>query len=175
MLKDHDYKKDKSIQFNRLHINAREQASVFGEYGEGSATAELESENADAAVEEEKAQRYQIIAGAPADYGLQKTTETAINSVIYTEQGYLDKSKKARQAKYTSNRFKRALRAFEHRKSMIEVLSRLHSSGYFSAPRIEDETIQTLVDKENDSEYRKTIDNKGLVTKLKQQQQNKEE
>ncbi|RLA02455.1 MAG: hypothetical protein DRQ42_00625 [Gammaproteobacteria bacterium] len=162
MIKDRNYREDRRIQFNRLHINARDQAEIYGDYADACAKAETVLENEESRLASIKAERYQIISGKPEAYGIKRLTDTAIDSVILTEDAYKKQAATTRSVKYKANRFKRSLRAFEHRKDMLEVLSRLYVSGYFSTPRIHQETEQNSIDKETDERYRNMINNKDL-------------
>jgi hypothetical protein len=65
-----------------------------------------------------------------------KQTEASINALIIVHPQYVDASRDYIERKYDHEIAVGAVRAFEHRKTALENLVRLHANQYFAGPAI---------------------------------------
>jgi hypothetical protein len=80
----------------------------------------------------------QAIRSDPKAYGItaEKPTEASINAAILMNVDYQTASTAYIDAKFENNVANDAVRAFDHRKSALENLVRLHGQSYFAGPAI---------------------------------------
>ena len=74
----------------------------------------------------------------PESYGLEKVTESAISNLIFLDKGYQKLLEEYRESVKSVNILLVAKEAFNHRKSMIEILAKLLLAGYYSVPDTKD-------------------------------------
>jgi len=84
-----------------------------------------------------RAQLDQRIRANPDEFGLgTRITEGSIQSAILVDDEYQETTRAYFQAKYEYDVAQGVVRAFDHRKSALENLVRLHGQSYFAGPTI---------------------------------------
>lgn len=72
----------------------------------------------------------------PADFDLEKITETAVNGVIITQESYQEQLRELQRARHQHDLAQAVVWAMEHKKRSLTLLVELHGLGYFSNPKL---------------------------------------
>lgn len=137
---EYNYENDLAIDPHLLDEEFLKQPVLYMKYGELSAKANFERDQAKEKMEAIKAEIDSDIRSNPNKYGLGKITEGSISATILTQQKYKDALTEYNNKNLDSSRIQTAVRAFDHRKSALENLVKLWIGEYFSTPR-ENNTI----------------------------------
>ena len=73
---------------------------------------------------------------SPADYNLDKVTETSIGNCIVLQDEYKDAQTEVIECQYEVNMAIGAVRSFDHRKTALENLVKLYGQQYFAGPKV---------------------------------------
>lgn len=123
-------REDIKIDKMNLHIAAEEQADLYAYWAEKSADARKVAEGLENKLDFEEA----TVATRLRSSG-EKTTEGKIAEGVATDATVIDLKAQLVEAEHTKNQADAAVRALDHRKSMIEVLARLWTASYFGDPK----------------------------------------
>jgi hypothetical protein len=129
-----NYEKDIWINDQELDIEWLEQPTKMFKYCSIAAQTRKELDQAKENVDVVKAGLDQAIRNNPGNFGLEKVTDKAIESVITTDKEYIKASNAYIQAKYENEMALAAVRACDQRKDALENLVRLHGQSYFAGP-----------------------------------------
>lgn len=110
------------------------------------ANAELELDDAKNNMKVVKAELYLDIANNPGKYGLVKTTEAAIDSVILLCDVYKDAAESVNAAKHKASLCDALVQACDQRKRALENLVSLQLSNYYSTPKAHTAESREVVD-----------------------------
>lgn len=72
----------------------------------------------------------------PGVYGLEKVTESAINTTVIRTKEYKAAEQELRDAQYQADLAQAVVWALEHKKRTLTLLVELHGMGYFSKPKV---------------------------------------
>jgi hypothetical protein len=130
-----DYEKEMTIDDSALDIECIDQAKLMLKVTRLDAELSRDADNAKETRDFVRAEVDKDIRTNPGKFGLEKTTEAAIQSIILGDERYKKANQAFIDALFESNCAKGAVRACDHRKSMLETLSRLHAQSYFAGPK----------------------------------------
>jgi hypothetical protein len=102
-----------------------------------------------------KAELDKEIRESPADFGLEKTTETSIALTIVTQKRYKQQQQKVIDAKHHVDVLAAMVTALDHRKRALENLVDLHGQSYFASPRTTGEKGEAMREAEKRSVRRR--------------------
>lgn len=125
---------DFEINRNRLDWECQRQPVLYSKYSYALAEAKLELDQANAELELIKAELSTTIRSDPADYGLEKVTESALSTVLVLEEEYQEALTKTIEAKHVKEVLFGAVMSLDNKKKSLQGLIELHNSGYFSEP-----------------------------------------
>jgi len=133
---DMDYEKDMQIDETALDVEWLEQPSLMMRYcrfaTEARASVDMAKERLDAI----KAQLDTNIRKDPAQYGLEKLTETLISNTVILQPDCIHQQEVLNELKMEDAMAQCAVRALEHRKKALENLVVLHGQQYFAGPSV---------------------------------------
>jgi len=72
----------------------------------------------------------------PTTYGIEKVTESAINSAVITSPGYIKAKQAVQDAEYHADLAQAVVWALEHKKRSLTLLVELHGMSYFAKPKV---------------------------------------
>lgn len=121
---------DSRIDKFNLHVCAEEQAEKYAYWAERQADARKLVDGLENKLKLEEATVATQLRGT-----LEKVTEGKIAEGVATDTGVIALKEELVQAEYERNLAEAAVRALDHRKSMIEVLTRLWAASYFGDPK----------------------------------------
>ncbi len=130
-----DYERDIQIDPNALDVEWLEQPDLMRKYAKYAADVKRVMDETKERLDVTKAKLEMEIRTYPANFGLEKVTESAIQSTIILQESYQELSKEYIQAKYEYDVATAVLRALEQRKSALENLVKLLSVSYFAGPQ----------------------------------------
>lgn len=137
-----DYEATIKIDESALDIECLDQASLMLQICKLQSHLEKEEDLARENLDFVKANLDMEIRTDPNKFGVDKVTEGAIKSAILSNDSYKQASNAYINAKYENNVAKGAVRSFDQRKTMLEVLTKLHGQQYFAGPK----TPQNITD-----------------------------
>lgn len=82
----------------------------------------------------------------PNKYGLEKATEGSVAATLETLKEISDVENAYIESQRVANIYSSAKEAFEQRKKMLELLTQLYLSGYYSRPKQEMEAVTKMAD-----------------------------
>lgn len=82
-----------------------------------------------------KADLSKCIRENPADFELEKVTESQVTNAILLQDEYQDAESKVHECSYAVRLAEAAVQAMDHRRKALENLVFLHGQNYFSEPR----------------------------------------
>jgi hypothetical protein len=147
-----DYEKDLTINEGRLDREWIEQPSRYMKYSELSAQWDSKAKRAKEKVEITKAELYKQIKEEASESG-DKITDKGIEASILTHKKYKEAMEEYLEANEKSSIYYSAVKAFEHRKSALENLVKLHIGGYFSTPKEGGEVVAGEISKSAKDQY----------------------
>lgn len=72
----------------------------------------------------------------PDRFGIVKVTEKAVEVAVLLDPRYKEAHRKEVEAQHALTVLKNAIKALDHRKSVVENLVQLHFAGYFARPKV---------------------------------------
>lgn len=123
---------DLSIDENNLVEEWQKQPSLMLEYSILLADAEQTFDEAKAALTVGTAQIASDIRTNPADFGLSKITEAAVNSTVPQQKQHQILVKETDDARHAVRIYKAAVEALSHRKSALNGMTELFTRQWFS-------------------------------------------
>ncbi len=130
------WKSDVEIDVDALDIQWAKQASLFGEYCMEQATARDTADRAKERLEVYDAGLGLKIRANPAQFGLEKITESSVGAVILLDKEHARLSDELNTARYQLEVIVAAVRALDQKKSALENLVRLQGQNYFAGPSV---------------------------------------
>lgn len=123
-------REDARIDKFNLHLSAEDQPGLYAYWAEKAADARKLSEGLENKLKLEEATVATRLRGT-----LEKVTEGKIAEGVATDPGVIALKEDLVQADHERNLAEAAVRALDHRKSMIEVLARLWTASYYGDPK----------------------------------------
>lgn len=133
---DINFERDATIDPDALDIEWLEQPRMMIRYGKVLAEAKKAYEETKQRLDVVKAEVDKDVRANPSDYGLEKTTESAIAGAVSTAKKVQESQKEMHEASYEVNLAQAAVYAINARKDALENLVRLHGQQYFAGPKI---------------------------------------
>lgn len=155
-----NYEQDLHIDETALDVECLDQAKLMFRYAKNEALRRKEWDESKQNLDIVQAEIDFLVRKTPADYGVDKVTETVVNGVVIRSEKYKSAYQVTLEAKYEYEMAKGAATAFEQRKNMLETLVKLHGQQYFAGP-----SIPRDIRKEKESRLEKV--NSSIATKLK--------
>lgn len=131
-----NYREDIAIDPDQLDVACLEQPSMVFDYNEEYARAKRRAERAKANIDLVKAQCIADIRENFKEYGMAKYSETGAKSMAETMEEYIEAQEEYQEARYEQDVLSAAVKAFDHRKSMLQELVQLHGASYFAGPSV---------------------------------------
>lgn len=154
-----DYEKDLELLDDELDFASLEQPILFMRYARHLAQKRLELDYAKQTLDIIKAELDKSIRENPTKFGIEKSTEGAIQATIILSPKYQTANEKVFTASYEVNMANNAVNALNQRKEMIENMSRLLGQQYFAGPKIPRDLAWERKEKEKKTD-------KGVASKL---------
>ena len=132
-----DHQKELEIDRFNLDREWTNQPVLYMEYSEKAAEARKRMDEAREHLDVVKAELDKKIRKNPEDFGLSKITESAVVNTILLQPEYSGANDIYLEARHNYDVLSSLVRAFDHRKSALENLVRLHVAGYYSEPKVE--------------------------------------
>lgn len=132
--KHSEYDSDMTIQPDQLDLEWLRQPQLCFKYGELLAQARRRQDALKEQMDILRAQLDSKIRATPAVFGLDKTTDKAIESVVLSRPDYKSKADAMIEASFEVNVLFAASRGIDHRKDALENLTRLQGQSYFAGP-----------------------------------------
>ena len=129
-----NYAEDVAIDPHFLDAEFLNQASLFSKYARLESRAKRDEALAKRHRDVVKAQRELAIRADPEKFGLTKVTEPTIKAALALDPEVQEAVRARDDAAYEVNMMIAAVRSFDHRKTALENLVRLHGQEYFSNP-----------------------------------------
>ncbi len=126
---------DISIDEMSLDREWTDQPRMYFRYAVKLADARRELDQANANLDLTKAELDTAIRSDPEKFGLAKVTESALEAVILTQDGYETAKAAVLRMKHDMDVMAAAVGALDHRKKALEKLCELFLANYFSRPR----------------------------------------
>lgn len=131
-----NYARDALIDESALDVEFLEQTNLMIRYAEHASQTKREADEAKENLELVRAGLDRDIRQNPANYGLEKLTETVVSNTIILQPEYQEASKRLIQANYEAGMARFAAQAISDRKNCLEALVKLHGQQYFAGPKI---------------------------------------
>lgn len=131
-----DYDADVSIDEQALDVEWLEHPSLMGKYCSLAAAAQRDLDLAKERLDVVDAEISHSVRSDPGRYGISKITEDLVKSTVLVQPEHQEASQDFILRKYEHAMAQGAVRAFEHRKSALENLVRLHGQSYFAGPSV---------------------------------------
>lgn len=138
--------KDFSIDEMRLDREWNQQAARYFEVATELADARREYDELEAGLKVLKAEIDLDVRKNPDKYGLDKTTEGIVSSVVTKDSRVTIAHDEVRDARHRVDILSGALEALQHRKRALEKLVDLHLSGYYAAPTTDAKSQEEIND-----------------------------
>ena len=129
-----ELKEGLSLDINNLHVAAQNQSVLLQEVGELFADAKAEHRRKKLALDSLRAKVEIDVRTSPESYGLPKVTEGSIHSAVVMHQDVVDAQEECVQHEQYANLLSSVYDAYQHKKSMIQVETKLFLAGYWSDP-----------------------------------------
>ena len=130
-----EYEKDIHIDESSIDTEWLEQPMKMFKYCALAAQTRMDLDKAKEALDIIKAEIDKEVRNSPSDYGLDKVTDKAIESITITQKNYIRVNNEYIQARYENEMVLAAVRAIDQRKDALENLVRLHGQQYFAGPK----------------------------------------
>lgn len=134
MSEELNYQQDTSIDEQALDVEWLRQAELMRKYASHAATTKQYMDELKERVDVEKAQLDLDIRKDPAKYGIDKVTESVVQSAILIQPTYKELQDRYRGARYENDIAIAAVRAIDQKKTALENLVRLLTASYFAGP-----------------------------------------
>jgi|SRR5690625_8181 len=155
-----NYETDISIDPNQLDTEWLEQSTLTLKYTQHEAHCRKVLDTLKSELDILKADLDLKIRSNPSDFGLSKTTETAIGNAILSVKDFTDKQAEVREAEYELNMAQAAVRSIYAKKDALENLVRLFGQQYFAGP-----SVPRDISKEWEDKQRQKSSNRKVVLK----------
>jgi hypothetical protein len=152
------WKSDVEIDVDALDIQWAKQASLFGEYCMEQAKARASLDALKERLDVKVAGLGLKIRANPAQFGLEKITESSVQAVILLDAECAKLREEIAVAQYEFEVMGAAVRALDQKKSALENLVRLQGQNYFAGPS---------VPREIGKEWIKEVERNGARDKVK--------
>lgn len=120
---------------NRLDDNWVEQPGLRLAYGRELADAKRKVAEANAELKVTECELELAVRSDPEKYGLAKSTEGAVKTVVPTLDEYRKAKRALIESQHDADVLDAVVSAIDHRKKALEDLVQLHCCGYFAEPR----------------------------------------
>lgn len=134
-MEEKEYEQDLAIDPMLLDEEWLKQPGLFMKYSVLAAEAQKRRDQAKEKLDVVRAELDHKIRIEPEKYGLDKSTDKAVEATIPTQQEYRDASRELVDASFEVNIVQSAVRAFDHRRSALENEVKLWLGSYFSGPK----------------------------------------
>ena len=131
-----DYEKDIEIDESAIDLGCFEQPRLMLRITRLEAELEKAEDEAKEKRDLVKAEIDKEIRSNPEKFGIEKVTEASVTSAILSDARYKRASTEYINAKFEAKCGTGAVKSFEHRKSMLETLTKLHGQSYFAGPAV---------------------------------------
>lgn len=135
-----EYERDIQIDESSLDVEWLNQPRLMASYCEVAAEAHRKMDIAKERIDFVKAQLNQQIRSDPEGFGVvpgtRGITEGSIEAAVLLQEEYQDASRSHIDARYEYEVATGVVRAFDHRKTALENLVRLHGQAYFAGPSV---------------------------------------
>ena len=131
-----DPKRDVKIDHLALDVEWLEQPELMRRYCSRSADLRAEMDQASNVVEEVKAKVNADVRSNPEKYGLNKTTETAINNAVILDPEYQNAVVDHLESKRVYWLARGDVQSMEQRKTALENMVKLYGQSYFAGPKV---------------------------------------
>lgn len=152
-----DYQKDCIIDESALDIECLMQPRLTLSYNAEVAKWERKVSEIKEELDMERAELTKAIMSNPEKYGLAKTTVDAVNSVILVEESYRTLQDELIATQYELKMAQAAKAGIQDKKSMLELLVKLHGQNYFAGPNLPRDISEEYVRKAGNRESNKRI------------------
>ena len=105
-------------------------------WGEKSADAQFELDEAKRRLSAQQAETDRDIRENPADYGIDKLSEARVSAAVTAELSVQKAMERVNKAKHKANVVQAAVDGLEHRKRALTQLVELHMSDYYATPKM---------------------------------------
>lgn len=133
---NYDVEQDVNIDPEQLDVECVKQPVIFNHYCQAFAVAENQMDNAKLEKEKTENELAFKIRNNSEEFGLNKSTDKAVESAVIIQPEYTEAIEKYNQAKYEYNIMKGIVRALDQKNSRLDGLIRLHAQSYFAGPEI---------------------------------------
>lgn len=131
-----DYDGMLQIDHNALDVECLEQPGSFMRISQAAAQSNAELDRAKESLDVMKAEISKKIRLNPEKYGIEKLTEAQVECAVISEPSYRDAQQKLIDLREQANILGGAVRAFDQRKKMLELLVSLYGQQYFAGPKM---------------------------------------
>lgn len=134
-----DYESDINIDEQALDVEWLNHPSRVVKYNKHAAQTRFDMDMAAEKIKVIKAQLDQQVRSDPPAFGIisgTRLTEAAVDSVVQTHPDYQEAVREHLSARYEYDVAMSVSKAFDHRKSALENLVRLHGQSYFAGPSV---------------------------------------
>jgi hypothetical protein len=147
-----NYEKDVAIDPDAIDVGCLDQPQLMLKV----TRLEAELEKAEDIAKEKrdlvKAEIDKEVRSNPEKFKIEKVTEVSVTSAVLSDERYKKASAEYIDAKYESKCATGAVKSFEHRKSMLETLSKLHGQSYFAGPSVPHDLSKLKAEREKKTE-----------------------
>jgi hypothetical protein len=131
-----NYKEDLAIDQNALDIEWGRQPLLYAKWAEMAVEAAFQYDKAKERLDVARANLERKIRGNPAEYGIDKITEGAIQSAISSDKDFQVQNENVLDAKRNKGMLDVAATSFDHRKKALENLTSLFLAKYYAEPYV---------------------------------------
>lgn len=147
-----EFEKDLQIDPNQLDVEAAQQGELFFKWAERAIEAKQAYERAKLRLDVKQAEISFEVRKDHRAFGLDKVTESAIDSTVRQNEDVLRHTDEMMDAKEAMLYLDKAVEAMEMKKRMIEVLITLHGQQYFAGPSVPRDLASAWLEKKNGRE-----------------------
>lgn len=161
-----NYQVDTSIDEQALDVEWLQQADLMRKYASHAAATKRYMDELKERLEVEKARLDLEIRKDPAKYGIEKVTESVVQSAILIQPEYQELQRLYREARYENDIANAAVRAIDQKKTALENLVRLLTASYFAGPT----TPRDLA-----KEWAEKVEQRGINAKVRMRRRTKDQ
>lgn len=149
------------LEINEFELDKEwiKQPATYHKYATKLAEAKYRLEEAKAQTELVKAELSSEIRNNPNEYGLAKITESVVASTILTQDEFKSVHAELLDQKHQVDLLQAVVTSLDHRKRALESLVSLHGQDYFSSPRADTRSQETIDEIQKKSVRRKAVKN----------------
>ena len=130
-----NYEQDISIDCDALDVEWVKQPDLMRRYADHAAVTKKEVDESKERLDVVRARLDREVRSNPGKYGLDKLTESVVQSTILLQDEYQEASQEYIDAKYEYDIATSAVRAVDQKKTALENLVRLLAASYFAGPQ----------------------------------------